>query len=429
MNFSEENPGDSFGNMLSDYIPFMPSGARRAGMAEMLAKRMGTDPGFLVKNPALSQSAAVGAGMLGSGLAGLTGPAALAPPALALLAVQALKRHKIKAIGDQYEEQKRHTRLRDIEGLPDFFADKWYENPSARLGRVLAYEAMKKRKYQDVGPLSEAGDAVVLAGQGTALGLPASMLAGLVDNAEADEHLRKTADAQPRSKHDQRNNTTLPMYLASGAGAGIGGILASIAMVRQMKQGHPIPRSEWQGLVDSVAQRHVPVREVSGLNNAFYSPGSDSIAVGSDFGLAPIIAHEAGHARAQTDPGLLGTLARYGYPASSIISPLSGAGSLAAGLALKNPWLGALAGTAIGGLSGAGVIVPEARASWQGMEGLQNYRNGSLASPGDKKMLGSALATYLAAMVLPSTLAGAAGGYVGKKRKQEADALTPASDV
>ena len=33
MPIAEENPGDSLGNLLSDYIPFLPSGARRAGMA------------------------------------------------------------------------------------------------------------------------------------------------------------------------------------------------------------------------------------------------------------------------------------------------------------------------------------------------------------------------------------------------------------
>jgi hypothetical protein len=135
---------------------------------------------------------------------------------------------------------------------------------------------------------------------------------------------------------------------------------------------------------------------------------------------AGVLAHEAGHARIEHTPGFLQLLQRHLYPHASVIAPLSGVGSMAAGLASGSTLSGALLGTGIGLVSGLGTIGPEAAASYYGLKGLQDYKGGALSS-GQVSPLVAALSTYLAAGVLPSTLAGAAGGWVSGKRKKKTE--------
>ena len=139
---------------------------------------------------------------------------------------------------------------------------------------------------------------------------------------------------------------------------------------------------------------------------------------------AGVLAHEAGHAKIDYTPGVLQFLQRHVYPHSGIIAPLAGVGSMAAGLASGSALNGALLGTGIGLVSGLGTIAPEAAASYHGLKGMQDYKGGALSS-GQTSPLVAALSTYLAAGVLPSTLAGTAGGWVSgmrKKKTQDEDA-------
>ena len=711
MPIAEENPGDSLGNLLSDYIPFLPSGARRAGMAEMMARRLGNHPSFAVSNPFIAQLGGIAAGSVaGTLIGGSPTKHGIPGAAVGLLLAQALKRHQIKKVQKEYEATRQHTRLRDIEGLDDFLAPSVLNSGSGRLGRVMAYEAMKKRKFLDIGSLAEAGDAIQLAGDVTGVGVPAFALTQAIDSREASNKMKKLAaprwskqlasgviditdrligalpegitrqigkktlgtgvegkvypgltggfgpsaikkftnrigaiplneqldvmqthpaifpkilgrmdngfimerlmsesapmskvnpisyaapptpkadiyrrvaharaakagsspkswwerlrtrmfdpakredqimndflapqlesrayenfrgrnstptqvsplqqldlnvakmggggtvfpvmhtyslrgflpggyrldDLHPgnimrsldgkrsvisdplinrlgagetpaglrgtplppqssvalnqmkklatidenRKKHDQRNNTTLPAYLLATLGAGVGSGLATRNAIQGIVGGEDMPKDRWQELVDHVAKRHVPTDEFPGYGNAAYHPSMDQIVIDPRLGKAPVIAHEAGHALAGKESGLIGLLQKHVYPYSYIAGPLAGAGSLAAGLAIKNPWLGALAGLGIGGVTGAGTLIPEAAASIRGLEGLKSFDGGKFHTPDDGKMQLGAFGTYAAASLLPSILAGAAGGYIGRKRKREQEA--PASDV
>lgn len=390
-------------------------------MAELLAMRLGEDPGFLLRNPNLSQTAAIGAGMLGSHVLGAEGAKAAILPALSLLAVQALRHKRIEDLQEEYVSKHRHKRLRDIAGLQDALDFSWLDNPHARLGRVMTYQTMKDRKYEPMGPLAESGDAIFLAGHATGIGAPASLLSGYFDKREADKRMEKLSSDRPRGKHDQRRNTTLPLFLLSMLGGGAGTVAASGALHSFLKGQHKIEDKQvMQRLVDEVAGRHVPVETSDGMNNAAFIPSyPERIAVGQGFASPAVLAHEAGHARAEKLDDLTGFLQRNLYPISRMAGPLAGAGSLAAGLASGGPVRGALLGTLIGGLGGAGVLLPEYRASTTGLEGLSKFDGGSLSQPDDKKLLASALGTYLAASVLPSTLAGAAGGYISSRRKKD----------
>ena len=93
----------------------MPSGARRAGAAKVMAARIGKDPSFLVEHPLKTQLAALGIGGIGHALTegqrpGVRAAAALTPIAL----VQMLRRAEIKKIQRDYDKDDR-KRLRDID--------------------------------------------------------------------------------------------------------------------------------------------------------------------------------------------------------------------------------------------------------------------------------------------------------------------------
>jgi len=141
-----------------------------------------------------------------------------------------------------------------------------------------------------------------------------------------------------------------------------------------------------------------------------------TIVADSDAG-APTIAHEAGHAKIEETPGILRALQRHVYPHARWMSPLAGAGSMAAGLASGSTLKGALLGTGIGALAGGGMVAPEIGASYYALKHLKGLGDGSLTAEGRKDLI-SALSTYLAATVLPSTLAGAAGGWISGRRKK-----------
>lgn len=437
----------------------MPSGARRAGAAKVMAARIGRDPSFLVTDPIKAQLLAAGLGSIAGTLTHSEGNGARTAvvAALPLLLTQFLRRREMRKIQEAYDSEKR-MRLRELD-TSELFGG-W--GGSARLGAVSAYETMRKRKYQDIGALSEAGDALALAAG--PLHLP---ITNALDHWSASDMLKKAEFSE------QRNSPVIPMYLlaALGSAAGAGGASAwahathrdspKIApqdwhdVVRPIAKGSPvivdggdmrgaafftIPRDEMQaamllnhlqdsGIVDD-QPRHMrdfynkrPVLERKALLRRLQQYGAIKADSNSNAGT---IAHEAGHARIEQTPGLLRFLQRNVYPHSAVIAPLAGAGSMAAGLASGGTLRGALLGTGIGLLGGVGTVAPEIGASYHGLKGLESIDQGAL-SGGQKHPLAAALSTYLAAYVLPSTLAGAAGGYISGRRKKMEDQEKTAS--
>lgn len=451
---------------MADFIPFMPSGARRAGAARMMAARLGRDPSFFVTHPIASQLVATGLGAAGYGLAG----ASLSPVKKALLAAlpmlltQTARRMEMGSIQRQYDDTKRKTRLRDIEGLDQLLNDA--SGGSSRLGTVGAYEAMRKRKYQDIGHLSEAADTLPLAALGTMTALNSGLnvpgmlatipVTSVIDNRSADR-LLKRADFS-----DQQSVPSIPMYLlAAGLAAG-GQIASSLAAEKQLTEGENVPRGEWEGIAKSVSGLSPVTASAAGLRNAFYTRPSDArelkalaqLAMSDPYNVAKaspevlrnrtgvielmdkirrngivvadpsyakpsVLAHEGGHGRVHNDRGVAGFLQDNLYPYGNPISSLASVGSMAAGLASGSTLKGLLAGTGIGLLGGAAKVLPEAMASYHGNKALRDYKGGAYATPEDNKRQLAALATYAAFGVLPSMLSGAAGGWVSGRRRKK----------
>ena len=272
---------------------------------------------------------------------------------------------------------------------------------------------------------------------------------------------------------DQKNSPTIPLYLAAAL-ASTGGLAAAGAWTQHEFANTPaLEKKEWSPLVRHVSSKAPPVYNGGDMGgNAFYTkPTSDQqrenlarhlqgmerveplakeemmlvrdkrnerrmlvnrlrghgAIVADTNSSAGVLAHEAGHAKIEATPGVLQFLQRHLYHHKDIIAPAAGIGSMAAGLASGSTLNGALLGTGIGLVSGLGTIAPEAAASYYGLKGLQDYKGGAL-SGGQTSPLVAALSTYLAAGVLPSTLAGAAGGWISGKRRAKA-AITEDEDA
>lgn len=454
--------GKGIGTLLSDFLPFAPSGARRAGAASLMSERLGKDPGLLLKYPMLSQIlAAAGGGALAGIAAGKqVGPSATFLAAVApYLTVQGLKRYKINNIDREYKDTKTRKRLREVnaEGMVDDTMG------SRRLGMAQAFEAMRTRKLRDISAIAEAGDALPIATTMVGLGPAASLpLTQLIDHIESKRFREKKADRTDQvndSWTDQVNAPTIPLYLAA-AGAGLGGLIMSGKKLHNDLNDPSLkamPRSEWDGLIKHVSGRDLLSAQVPGLNNAFFAraqnddeargllgyalqdprvsgrllfnpTGSKIIDQVKDhgtamfdpaFGKASIVGHEAGHAKIEHTPGLIQALQRKLYQYSPVIAPFSAVGGMAAGLASKSPLGGLLAGTGIGLLGGAGMMLPEYMATHHGMKGLETYQGGKWKQDGDWKRQLTALGTYGSINVLPAALAGLLGGYVGKRRARK----------
>ncbi len=272
------------GNVLADAIPFMPSGARRAGSARLMAARMlsgHNDPSFLVKYPMASQALAA---LIGGGAGLLARPnsagAALTGVFLPLTAVQLAKALEIRRIQSDYEKQKHHRRLADVQGLDDMLGrDKsWLSYPvsgSSRLGLASAYQAMRDRRRKDIPAYAEAGDVL-------ALGMPGGTslpFTSILDNIAATGLLRKNAAAVPRKRKeevshtDQLANPTIPYYLAA---AWLGSKTPELAGNNLMKhlaamQSELIPREKWDSLVSHVSGTKPVVAQLPGFGNAFHA--------------------------------------------------------------------------------------------------------------------------------------------------------------
>jgi hypothetical protein len=461
---SDDEPstiGKGLGTLFSDFLPYAPSGARRSGAASLMAERIGTDPGILLKYPMLSQVAAMlGGGVLAKPVYDATGSVggAAATGLLPYMLVQALKRNRIQKIDRDYKTKPR-KRLREVD------SDEMVEDAmgSHRLGMAQANEAMRTRKYRDIGAIAEAADtlpvATTLMGLGPGMSLP---LTQLIDQLESRKFINKQADFS-----DQISGPAIPMYLAA-AGLGTVGLMAAGKKLHNDLNDPNLknmPRGEWDGLSKHISKRDLLSAEVPGLSNAFFARAKNDaeaqgllryialhdpvvrkkisildptlknlrkqvqehglIAFDPTFGKASVVGHEAGHGKIEHTPGLMQSLQRNLYQYSPLIAPLSAVGGMAAGLATKNTLGGLLAGTGIGLLGGAGMMFPEYMATHHGMQGLKTYKGGKFAQPGDWGRQLTALGTYGALNVLPAALSGAFGGYIGgrrKKRREQAEA-------
>lgn len=456
--------GEGMSAWIGDMVPFTPSSTRRAGAAALMAQRMHEDPGVLLKMPLLAQAGAAAAGGLAA-YAAYDQPkltrvaAALAPLAM----VQVMKRKRMRDIDERYRGRKRHTRLRDL-NLDDVIAR---AVGSRRLGMIQALDGMQNRR-RNLGSVAEAADAIPAAGfmaggglGGMALTTP---ITEMIDQWEGNRMLRKKAGL------DQTSGPVLPLFLASALMAGGGQLAAALNASAALRNGKPSERSEWERLVQSTSGTRPVTISSPGFGNAAFMrgttpaeidqltdmaiadphnvPGDGGLRLPSRLGflqkLSPatdartelrrrvsadgavvadpelahrsILAHEGGHAAIDATPGVLRFLQNKVYPHADKIAPFSGVASMAAGLAAGSPLKGALAGTGIGAVTGVGTLAPELMASWKGLRSLEAQ---GLSDPGDRRKLVSALATYAAGAVLPSTFAGMAGGWLSKRRRKQ----------
>lgn len=452
-----ESLGEGAGTLLADFLPLLPSGARRAGAAKVMAARIGDDPSFLVNHPIKTQLLAMGLGGAGAAFLKDKGKPAQIGAAIGPIATVQLLRHlELKRIQKNYDKKDR-KRLRELDKETLLDDGGLGLGGSSRLGAVSAYEAMRDRKYKNFGSLAESADALQLAASavhpmGGAAFVP---VASMIDNAAADA-LQKDANDD---FSDQKNSPSIPLYLAASALS-----TAGLAGARHWARSEddntpPLKPHNWSGMVGDISGTSPLLLGTRGVDNAFfYKPRSEfeaqkflndsesladhssplgriansimgrrqekarqllrhgAIIADSDAS-SSTIAHEAGHAKIEETPGILRALQRHVYPHSKWIAPMAGAGSLAAGLASGSTMKGALLGTGIGALANVGQIAPEIGASYHALKHLKGKGDGSLSTEGKKDLM-AALSTYLAAAVLPSTLSGAAGGYISGRRKR-----------
>jgi hypothetical protein len=487
---------DSFGAGLIDYVPLMPTTARRAGAAHLMSERMGEDPSFLVKNPLASQliplSLTAGGALTGNRPAALLGLASLA-------AMQYARRREMLNIQERYKGHKKKKRL-DSAGVRDLVQEdhpisKFGFGGSKRLGLVQAQESMKARRYKGLPASSEVGDILTASSFGAY-----NPIAQFVDDINAkrlrnndDKDRWQDVEGDEISANDQRKGTVLPYYLAAAGTGSIVGSLAHPLMLSDLLKGDRLDRHKWRGLANEVLQsRNTPflmkspspydgfylgdggfgggardtLREhyasaaASGADPQIFEEHPDLllsaspelkrlaktgryssagarakltddialkmkrdglISIGDTMSMAPVVAHEAGHAKIDRSPGVVKFLQDYLYPLRPFTAPLASAGSFGAGMLTKSPWLGALAGGLTGSAIHSGTIVPEFMASVHGLEGLQKYDGGKHYNSNNAKALRAALSTYLATTTLPSVFAGAAGGLLTKLREKERD--------
>jgi hypothetical protein len=435
--------GKGIGPFLSDYLPLLPSGARRAGAARVMAERIGRDPSWILEHPLKSQIIASGLGSATIPLTkGIPREGRIGIAVAPFLLLQGLKRREIKKIQKEYDEKDR-KRLRELDTDGLFDAGPLGLGGSSRLGAVQAYETMRDRKFKNLNTLSELGDVVHL-GTSAALGplgpYAAIPITSAIDNQEADR-LSKSA-----SFYDQQNNPALPLYLAAAGASGLGMLGASLLAKHEMGNTDPLGTRNWGKMIHDISGSSPMLFETQGRDNGFYykprtmrdaeqflidmqgtgAPRGNlalrkllnhgAIVADSDAG-APMIAHEAGHAKIENTPGAMQFLQRHLYPHSRWLAPLAGAGSMAAGLHSGSAGKGALLGTGIGALAGLGTVAPEIGASYHALKHLHGKGDGKMTAEGWKDLL-SAISTYLAGTVLPSTLAGAAGGHLSAKRRE-----------
>jgi len=448
-------------SLLSDYIPLLPSGSRRAGAARLMAERVGEDTSFLTEHPISSQLAALGlGGLLAYGTQG-TDPwvrtgYGIAPSVF----LSTARRSEINRIADAYHAARKRKRLRDIDVQALTGA-----NGSSNLGVEAAYETMRHRRRNVLPLLNEALDPAVMAGSALGLGLPAAGIANYIDGQTARDMREKRAAKEKKDKDysdetsgeidqhadfsDQTNSPAIPLMALAALGGMAGTQLSGDKLMSELPKSVKLPTEEWGKLMRHTMGKSPLLFSVPGMQNASFA-GYDNLAQAEgdarrmtlpifqkrlaqymfdngvvqadpDFATPAVMAHEGGHGKIYHNKDkLMSILQRKAYPYANLMSPVAAAGSMAAGLAIKNPWLGALAGTGIGGLATIGKMGPEAQASLHGLNALKDFEGGKYMDQNNKTQLLAALGTYAGTNILPSTLAGAFGGWVSRRRQRKA---------
>jgi hypothetical protein len=425
-----------------------------------MAARVGRDPSVLVDNPRVTQLLAMGLGAVGGAYTADQSKPVRAAAMLGPLAIVQLLRHlELRSIQKSYDTDKR-KRLRELDDKALLDNPGWFGG-SNRLGAVNAYETMRDRKYKGYSSIAEAGDAFHLAASGLhpLLGVSMSGIVSALDNEEAQARRQMHKKAEFA---EQRNSPVIPLTIAAALLGSLGRSASQNWAVREVSNTPPLGVDKWPGTIASISGTEplMLASDADGTANAFfYKPDTEKeglqfmrqfsglrdvtprtpttkgeygrameklqrlmrsgVMVANERAGAPVIGHEAGHAKIEETPGMLRFLQRHIYPHQGWVAPMAAAGSMAAGLASGSTLKGGLYGTGIGLLSSLGTVGPEAGASYHALKHLKGLGDGSLSAEGKKDLL-SALSTYLAGGVLPSVLSGMAGGWIsGRRRKKE----------
>lgn len=277
---------------LADTLPFMPSGARRAGAAKVMNARMGKNSPFYVDNPMASQvGSLLGGGALGMYLSERMNPGdvesrakgALVGGVGALGLIQLLKAYKIRSAGSEYEDFKGRKRLRELDD-EDIYGTSPLDG-SANLGARQAYESMRKRKYQGLSGLSESMDALPLVMNGVAPGsaILSTPITSAVDyiesrkmkkRAAADEHYADEDESTKDKWYSQRKSPVIPGIVLAGILGDQGRRMSSNVLGEAMAGMRPMPKNDWSELSQHISGRNPLTATAPGLiGNAFFAAG------------------------------------------------------------------------------------------------------------------------------------------------------------
>lgn len=469
----EEVIGDGWLARASDYIPLMPTGARRAGAAALMAARMGEEPGVLLRNPILSQLAATAAGAGIGATLGVSPALSLLP----LLAVQAVKAHQIGDIKQRYIGANTDS-MRALQSLRhDDVREK--AMGSGALGAELIYNAMRKRPHPGLSAAAEMGDAAQL------------MIPGALPIVQAIDHMEARGLRKSAAWDDEANIPTLPLMMLAGL-AGSAASAATPAMLAAAFSGlTPTDKATAKGAMDAAAGDSIPMITGLPVRNAYYSNVTkadnqygihvpddvlrsalmaeydrqnstgrggiarlmdrldyeknelpkqialarrNGMAEFNDSMVAPVIAaHEGGHAWQENRTGLLRALqrARGGSyeQLRPLTAPIAAVSSMGAGLATGSPVAGGLIGLIAGGALAAPTLATEGAASIKGLQTLASYEGGKHLTPSNVLALLGAFGSYALPHVVVPAAAGVAGGWLARRRaKRRSQAYADLAD-
>ena len=475
--------GEGLGALLADALPFMPSGLRRTGAARLMAERIGEEAGWTTRNPILSQllGVALGGGAYAATGNKLLAAAPFAAVQLDKgLDIRRIRRAYDEKKRKRLRELALDELRTDMSGSQELGMQAAFEemknrkfrglgpmSEAADAGMIFAYPATvlggplgtsaSVAGMSALTNLLDARTAKSLAKSGSSIEPSSSPVIATALLALAGAHFankwagkalhsdlsspdkkpieRKTWD--PLIKHVSGkqpltafSDTVSDAYHQAGRGnrfsdRAISDHLNSVSLDSDLDKHYLADPKNLDSIGGEFRLRLLSRSDPERLYNLVRGKQTERwrdnglIFAGTPFDKAPVVAHEAGHAKVEATPGITRWLQRNMYGRDKVMMPIGAIGSTAAGLALANPWLGALAGAGIGAVAHSGRVVPEFMASYHGLKGLRSFEGGRLSTPGDAKSLAKAYATYLSLTVAPHMLAGAAAGYIGRRRKKK----------
>lgn len=478
-----EHLGQGLGALLADALPFMPSGLRRTGAARLMAERIGERPGWTTRNPILSQllGIALGGGAYLATGNKLVAAAPLAAVQLDKgLDIRRIRRAYDEKKRKRLRELELEEIRNDMSGSQELGMQAAYEemkdrkfkglgpmSEAADAGMVFAYPmtalggplgtSASVAGMSALTNLLDARTAKSLAKSGSSIEPSSSPVIATALLALAGAHFankwsgkalhsdlnspdkkpieRRTWDSLIKHVSGKQPLTafseTIPnAYHQAGrrdrfSDSAISDHLNSVSVGSDLDRHYLSDPDNLKNMGGESQLRRLVRNDPESLHRLVRGKQTERwrdnglIFAGSPYDKAPVIAHEAGHAKVEATPGIARWLQRNMYGRDKMMMPIAALGSTAAGLAIANPWLGGLAGAGIGALAHSGRVVPELMASYHGLKGLKSFEGGRLSTPGDAKSLAKAYATYLSLTVAPHMLAGAAAGYIGSRRKKK----------